>query len=1153
MNICECEKLNPLSRDGTSQLQRMIDALHPSYIKVDERSFEDILIYLRKYSEYLKYVDSTDENTKDSNWLEFIENDITIIISEIIKTDLAQLKKDYNLLLESIDEDPEKQKLIALFEIILGIAKKIERWFSHSVKELSLYKDLSLIKESSLNKISNELITLYNKASAKLKFASPGTKVKGSIDKYIITMTLNLGPISEAYYNALSKIVNSSPGYMKESLEKYPSHQPHFALLLSFLELFKYAQENINTITESHLKFFYEEILHIGRQKEIPDQVHLIFELAKNFTSYVLPIGTLLKAGKDETGVEVLYKTDKELVINNAVVGLLKTVYVDHYTVGNNKLIRNIYSSPVADSPDGQGGDFIGDEEKWKTFGESQWDSTANNYKEEDDRTMTFANIGFAIVSPQFILKEGSRRINLLIHVSDVDETTSNELAKLTTSNFEFYISGKKSWLKLESPDDDVGFSNNVLLFTLNLGEDKPEITAYNKAKLGGSFDIEYPVLKILLSNKNNPYEYLKNLKISSIEINVSVNGIKNLILQNDVGKIDAKKPFQPFGNSPVIGSSFYIGSEEIFNKKVSELTIKYDWLGKPESLHDHYKGYGKYQPENDSVFKIHAEIVDKKNKTPKLVAEKSLFYSSPIVYENMIESRAEELETFTEFSNELNRGFIKLSLAGKDFCHKDYANILTTTIVNKDTPNVDTDGDGKEDEYVIPKGPYTPLMKSILVDYYSNETFDCDYEKFYHIYPFGEVETTPVKTTSTKSSNKNILAVDTANLLPAFVYDEKEQEGFLYIGISKLVPPQNLALLFKISDGSGDPELIVPDLNWCYLVNNCWEKLDKSKILSDSTNSFKTTGIIEFDFPSDATNNNTILNPGYHWLSVSVEKDSPAVNQMIKIIAQAVAVSFKNNGNDPNYLLTPLVENTISKLETRVPEIKSITQPYASFGGKVKEQSKEYYRRVSERLRHKNRAINIWDYERLVLEKFPSIYKVKCINHTGVDSELCPGSVTVIPISNLRNKNAVNLLEPKTSANTLDEIHKYLSKYISPFVTLGVENPVYEKIQTKFNVKFYTGIDKGMYLQKLKEDIVKFLSPWAFDEGYDIAFGGKIHASYIINFIEDLSYVDYITNFEMYHIINDIIPSTCTEVAETTSAKSILVSFSEHNVTIIN
>ena len=58
--------------------------------------------------------------------------------------------------------------------------------------------------------------------------------------------------------------------------------------------------------------------------------------------------------------------------------------------------------------------------------------------------------------------------------------------------------------------------------------------------------------------------------------------------------------------------------------------------------------------------------------------------------------------------------------------------------------------------------------------------------------------------------------------------------------------------------------------------------------------------------------------------------------------------------------------------------------------------------KRISERLRHKGRAITRFDYERITLEQFPEIWKVKCINHTlGLanttyqkDLELAPGFV---------------------------------------------------------------------------------------------------------------------------------------------------------------
>ncbi|HSF88363.1 MAG TPA: hypothetical protein VLA46_03035, partial [Saprospiraceae bacterium] len=43
-----------------------------------------------------------------------------------------------------------------------------------------------------------------------------------------------------------------------------------------------------------------------------------------------------------------------------------------------------------------------------------------------------------------------------------------------------------------------------------------------------------------------------------------------------------------------------------------------------------------------------------------------------------------------------------------------------------------------------------------------------------------------------------------------------------------------------------------------------------------------------------------------------------------------------------------------------------------------------------------------------------------------------------------------------------------------------------------------------------------RFLSPWAFPGGGNPSFGGKIYKSVLINFVEDRSYVEYITEFKL-------------------------------------
>jgi hypothetical protein len=209
----------------------------------------------------------------------------------------------------------------------------------------------------------------------------------------------------------------------------------------------------------------------------------------------------------------------------------------------------------------------------------------------------------------------------------------------------------------------------------------------------------------------------------------------------------------------------------------------------------------------------------------------------------------------------------------------------------------------------------------------------------------------------------------------------------------------------------------------------------------------------------------------------------------------------------------------------------------------------------VSERLRHKNRAITIWDYEHLVLENFPQIYKVKCLNHTKLVedpvthemeyNEVAPGYVTVITIPDLQNRNDINPLKPYTNQNTLLEIESFLKTKISCHVNLGVRNPQFEEVRLQFDLKLLSGFDDfTFYKERLQQEITQFLTPWAFAGNATISFGGKIYKSVLIDFIEERPYVDFITNVKMFHRIDDTTPESgdLDEIVAST-ARSILVS----------
>ena len=300
----------------------------------------------------------------------------------------------------------------------------------------------------------------------------------------------------------------------------------------------------------------------------------------------------------------------------------------------------------------------------------------------------------------------------------------------------------------------------------------------------------------------------------------------------------------------------------------------------------------------------------------------------------------------------------------------------------------------------------------------------------------------------------------------------------------------------------------------------------------------------------------------GVFWIRAAVDSRSDAVCRLLRVAAQAMEAVFADRGNSPEFSATPLPAGTIAKLDKPDAAVKSIAQPFVTFGGRGAEQSHAFFTRISERLRHKNRAIDLWDYERLILEAFPQVYKVKCLNHTcyepsestvggcatggssgGIYRELAPGHVTIVAIPNLQTQNVRDPLKPFTSLGVLEDIRTFLTTHGSCFAQLHVKNPQFEEVRVRFSLRLRSGFDETYYQNLLKQAITRFLSPWAFADGGVPSFGGTIYKSVLINFVEEQPYVDYVTNFEVFHDIDGVRGTVDLDEVEGSRAVSVLVS----------
>jgi hypothetical protein len=118
------------------------------------------------------------------------------------------------------------------------------------------------------------------------------------------------------------------------------------------------------------------------------------------------------------------------------------------------------------------------------------------------------------------------------------------------------------------------------------------------------------------------------------------------------------------------------------------------------------------------------------------------------------------------------------------------------------------------------------------------------------------------------------------------------------------------------------------------------------------------------------------------------------------------------------------------------------------------------------------------------------------------------------------------------------------------------VKNPDFEEVQVVCKVKFTKGSDEAYCLDQMNIAITRYLSPWAFAGSGSPTFGGKVYKSMLINIVEDLSYVEYVSDFQVSHKYVDLKGTPQKEEnVETQGSKSVsvLVSAKKHDITPIN
>jgi hypothetical protein len=695
---------------------------------------------------------------------------------------------------------------------------------------------------------------------------------------------------------------------------------------------------------------------------------------------------------------------------------------------------------------------------------------------------------GIMIASPIFYLQSGERIISLRFNDKDYN-----------ASDFDFYITGEKKTIEITDKDNDE--KNDI---RLKIPATEKKIIPFDK-KLHPEFLIqtEFPVLKIV------PKNITVITSIEAISIHVEVKNFKSFVLDSDFGKIDTEKAFFPFGEIPKTGNGMIISSNEFFMKKNAIASI----ILKSDTQHYNLKPFiltnGVYEEyKKTELFLAPILMPNLYLNNVSLVNEDQIYQILPILFPNQFPAESSS-----------NTILIPNLYPLTEYNYKEIAN---NQIVSNGKFRIELfddafNGDAFMFKYIVAASsevkahlPFKPRVKEFTFNYSVTENINLstrigEYNPIdiYSILPFGYA----------KIINKEVFHFIQKNSL----------EGTIFLGFEKANPKDGLRFLIQLEEGTANPLLEPATVSYEYLNKNEWKKLD-SNAIGDETFSLTQSGLISINIPEFDSTSNTELESNLFWLKIAVT-NIEAVCKFIGVHAQALKAVLTDYEKSGAVFLENTPKETISKIYTPINKVKKIIQPYSSFGGRIKEPDSALYTRTSERLRHKNRAITTWDYEKIVLQEFPEVYRVKALNHYRFDttiSNVSAGYLTLIPVAKSSVSDNINW-KPLLSLNKMLLIKEHLAKITSPHVRINVKAPKQEKVEVIFKVKFHLqeGMDSGLYVTELKQTINAYLSPWAYETS-EINFANEIEFSSLIQLIDNQSYVDYLIDFRVNQYILD-------------------------------
>ncbi|MDU8498225.1 baseplate J/gp47 family protein [Pseudomonas syringae] len=467
-----------------------------------------------------------------------------------------------------------------------------------------------------------------------------------------------------------------------------------------------------------------------------------------------------------------------------------------------------------------------------------------------------------------------------------------------------------------------------------------------------------------------------------------------------------------------------------------------------------------------------------------------------------------------------------------------------------------------------LPNPPYTPVLQKLVASYKASVTLDIvdtgqSVNHPLEIYHYGSF-----KPYLAYDAQRPDLACGFTQLTPQVaqasrlrlpLYPGVAGNGSLYLALGNLVAPCSLSLFLNILTDEHRVVSASEKAVCFYWTAKGWAPLE---VLDDGTCNLSCPGIITLEIPAasaavqTAGDSSWMASPvmpaeGF-WLAIAAPSDARNI-RVTYLDTQGVTLRRSSVASVPDGEIPVIGPGSIVSTLQKTVQVAGVVQPFTSSGGLPSEdrasydQANSFYRRVSMRLNHKDRASSQNNYVEMALQACPDLY------YAQVSANLTrKGAVSIGLVNSYPDATHPDAFRPLVDAAAQLAIQTYIARRTSAMVVVGVRNLNHQVVRVKAQLVLSPGASVNAVLKDLNQRLRLYLSPWIASDQPQMDIASGLSRSELASFISQ--HPDVLTVFSLHLLLVSVGQGAdCAVCVQTdpllANSGSVLVSAERHQL----